>query len=128
MGRKKARKGGAQQRGVNLTPGFTGAGASREAIGPWAKAGRWRWLSSWPVSGGLTRGGKMQQEQGLRVWLSGEDWPQVFGCHKDIDDICKTQGKVSFEDRKKRRGNRRAQQRGPRISCEAGGEPGTPLH
>ena len=42
---------------------------------------------------------------GLRVWLSGRslDWPQVFGCHKDIDDIyCKPRGKVSFEDRRKR--------------------------
>lgn len=42
MGKKKAGR-GAQQRGVNLTLGFMGAGAlGGEAIGPQAKAGRWR--------------------------------------------------------------------------------------
>ena len=41
MGKKKAGR-GAQQRGVNLTLGFMGAGAlGGEAIGPQAKAGRW---------------------------------------------------------------------------------------
>ena len=63
-----------------------------------------QWLSSWPVSGGLTWGGRCNRSraQSLAEWEESGLATSV-GCHKDIDDIyCEPRGKVSFEDRRKR--------------------------